>query len=223
MTSKRCPECGLVDSYGVGAMAVCAGCGEMLAETWALQNAVTDIMDEQPWIAAIREHQPQAAADRSAREGPPGLISPDHSAPPIDLGAPAASEPLRLVLPPPTQAPSTRATPPPVEAAVSGPPGEQSSSLPRFDPRESPLSALFPAGLAVPTLHERPYSSAPQLARSEPNEPRPAPNRAAARPRAGSAAISPPARPLVFFGPAFWCAVCFSGLVFTALRIWLQS
>ncbi|MCK6550776.1 hypothetical protein L6R52_33370, partial [Myxococcota bacterium] len=79
--AKRCPQCGHVGSYEAAALLVCEGCGEVLAESWALGDAVTDIMEEGSWIHQFRQAEGAGVLavtvqDPSTSDGIPGLIGP---------------------------------------------------------------------------------------------------------------------------------------------------
>jgi hypothetical protein len=56
-TRKKCPHCGATESYQQGPLTICESCGEVLAESWALQDAVTDIADA-AWLGDLRSPTP---------------------------------------------------------------------------------------------------------------------------------------------------------------------
>ena len=61
--SKKCPHCQFVGEYEPSSLTVCEQCGEVLAESWALQEAVTDIMEDDSWIHKFRADHPDVAAE----------------------------------------------------------------------------------------------------------------------------------------------------------------
>jgi hypothetical protein len=83
--AKKCPQCGFVGNYEPAQLLICESCGEVLAESWALNDAVTDIMDEGSWISEFRRvekpRQQSAIGERplapvARDDAPPGMIGP---------------------------------------------------------------------------------------------------------------------------------------------------
>jgi hypothetical protein len=90
-------------SYQQGPLTICEGCGEVLAEAWALQDAVTEIYHEQEhsWVERIRSDQAHPATDPDA----PAVELEDRTDP-----GPSSKDIPTLDL---------RRTPPPIPAAAS--------------------------------------------------------------------------------------------------------
>lgn len=102
--AKKCPHCGVVDNYDAGPLTVCQSCGEVLAESWALGDAVTDIIDGQGWLENFRAENvappiapvlPSLGAIARA-EAVPGMLGPGGGSVDGLMGELRASQPTSI-------------------------------------------------------------------------------------------------------------------------------
>jgi len=112
--AKRCPRCGLVESQEQGPLTICPTCGEVLGEAWALQEAVTDVVDA-AWVQKFRD------------EGEPTSPSPD---------ARTQLERIEILAPIPDD--PTPASPSPFIAIL------KPFVMPQFDPTPVPAGSVMP-------------------------------------------------------------------------------
>lgn len=85
--AKKCPQCGSVENAEAGPLTICQSCGEVLAESWALGDAVTDIVDGAEWLNELRKQGIEIPNSPPLSAGTPAIIGEPVVGAPI-MGAP---------------------------------------------------------------------------------------------------------------------------------------